>query len=136
MSPTAVLMRSVLLAVTVSAGLASAEVKAPASTTGGGARTTNLPVSKTLTSKRVDLGTLGGRGASVAAVDDNVVVGSSTRANGDFRAFAYDLAAETPVMRGLGTLGGRNSEATDIDGNIVVGKSELADGSSHAFAYD
>src|SRR4051794_16010996 len=124
MSPTAALVRSVLLLVTVSVGMAPVGT-APASTPGASGRTTSRPVSKTLTSKRIDLGSLGGRGASTAAVDGNVVVGFASRANGDFRAFAYDLGADHPVMRGLGTLGGQNSEATDIDGNIVVGESEL-----------
>jgi probable HAF family extracellular repeat protein len=136
MSPTLLVMSSAVLVVAFAGGMASVEATATATSSAVSVRSTDPPITKTLTSERIDLGSLGGRGASAAAVDGNVVVGFATRADGKFRAFAYDLEADKPVMRGLGTLGGDNSEATDIEGSVVVGESELRNGRSHAFAYD
>jgi probable HAF family extracellular repeat protein len=91
-----------------------------------------------------DLGHLGGPYSRATAVDGDVVVGVS--AAGDFynpgdpeyqaHAFAYDLAADEPVMQDLGTLGGSASIATDVDGDVVVGWSHTTANPTHAFAYD
>lgn len=85
----------------------------------------------------VDLGTLGGMRSRAVDVSGEVVVGSSDLAGTAYqRAFAYDLAAESPAMVDLGTLGGGGSLATAVSDGIVVGNAQLADGTTHAFAYD
>lgn len=92
--------------------------------------------SSNLTFTAHNLGAGGGRYSAAEAVSGSVVVGWLRTAAGDFHAFAYDLAAEDPVMRDLGTLGGSDSEALAVDGTVVVGWSETAAGERHAFAYD
>jgi probable HAF family extracellular repeat protein len=92
-----------------------------------------------------DLGTLSSDPNSTShavAVAGAVVVG-----NADFKdsvhglvshAFAYNLAAPSPVMLDLGTLGGLVSFATGVSGNNVVGASytDPNDTILHAFAYN
>ncbi len=123
---TAMVALGLTLAATPVAGSAAA---AP-TTRAGGVATTNL------TFTRHGLGTLGGRGSHAEAVSGSVVVGWSETAARETHAFAYDLAADAPVMRDLGTLGGNDSRATDVDGSIVVGTAETDSGAMRAFAYD
>ena len=122
---------AVSLAVTVIAtpALGSPPVASSAGTDGPA-------VGPNLTFTTLNLGALGGRYSSAEAVSGTIVVGWWRTAAGDFHAFAYDLAADEPVMQDLGTLGGRDGSATDVDGTIVVGWAERASGERHAFAYD
>ncbi|HET7735759.1 MAG TPA: Calx-beta domain-containing protein [Nocardioidaceae bacterium] len=120
--------RGFLAAVTTAAASLGLTLLA-APVAGGEAALSNLAVTTH------DLGSLGGRWGRAEAVSGSVVVGQAGTASGDYHAFAYDLAADEPVIRDLGTLGGKLSSATDVDGSIVVGWAETASG-RHAFAYD
>jgi probable HAF family extracellular repeat protein len=86
----------------------------------------------------IDLGTLGGPTSSATAVQGTLVVGTSTNAAGQNRAFWYDLAKPVASrrMRDFGTLGGTTATAVAISGSVVVGSSATAQGQDHAFAYD
>jgi len=81
----------------------------------------------------IDLGTLGGEGASAAGInEDGVIVGVSGLANGQSHAFLYSEG----VMYDLGTLGGTISNANAINNNgEIVGRSTLANGAIRAFLY-
>jgi probable HAF family extracellular repeat protein len=79
------------------------------------------------------IGTLGGNFSDAAAINDRgQIVGASTNAEGNLRAFLLDDGR----MRDLGTLGGPNSAARDInERGAVVGFSSAANGEPHAFVW-
>lgn len=81
-----------------------------------------------------DLGSLGGNGTLVAAVNNQgQVVGSSNVATGDPHAFLWQNGA----MADLGTLGGATAKATAINNRgQVVGSSQTSGGSMHAFLWE
>ncbi len=83
----------------------------------------------------VDLGTLGGGGSTVRAINaSGQVVGYSFTSGGAQHAFLYSGG----TMIDLGTLGGSTSVAEDInDSGIIVGQSRLTgtNAPSHAFVY-
>jgi probable HAF family extracellular repeat protein len=80
-----------------------------------------------------DLGTLGGSESAPADVNNRgQVVGSSTTATGEDRAFLW----QDGVMTDLGTLGGVASDATAVnEQGQVVGTSTTATGERHAFLW-
>ncbi len=79
----------------------------------------------------VELGTLGGEGASAVAVNPaGHIVGWSLDASGRTRAFRW--SAESG-MADLGTLGGAESRAAGINSaGVIVGEAETALGVAHA----
>ena len=90
---------------------------------------------ETLTATVRDLGSLGGRDIYASDISGAVVVGTASLRSGAERAFVYDLAAASPMMRNLGTLGGDLSEAIAVDGSSSSGRPTRA-GGRHAFTYD
>lgn len=80
----------------------------------------------------IELGTLGGRESQVKRINDKgVIVGSSDRKDGSWRAFLYD---RSNGMQVLGTLGGTNSHGTALNNDgAAVGFSDLPNGDWHAF---
>lgn len=80
------------------------------------------------------LGTLGGSGSSARSVSNNaVVVGDSTLATGQTRAFRW----QNGVMQDLGTLGGNFSVAYGVseDGDVVVGYARTFQEQNRAFRW-
>jgi len=79
------------------------------------------------------LPTLGGPSANATATAGGAVVGASTDAAGNSRAFLYSGG----VMHDLGSFGGDYGEARAIDAaGVVVGYSSFVEyGFSHAFEY-
>ena len=84
---------------------------------------------------RQDLGTLGGSDSTAFAFQSGTIVGQAQLASGQYRAFAYDLNANT--MTNLGTLGGTWSAAYAINSFVIVGASRIAgDVRLQAFRHD
>ena len=81
-----------------------------------------------------DLGTLGGNGALVAALNNRgQVVGQSQTTDRATHAFLW----QDGQMRDLGTLGGASSAATALNNQgQVVGYSQTAGGATHAFVWE
>lgn len=81
----------------------------------------------------MDLGTLGGAGASALALNDfGAVVGAAATVSGARHAFLYAAG----LMQDIGTLGGDFSSANGINSfDEVVGVSSTAGGAMHAFVY-
>ncbi|MEZ6242433.1 MAG: GC-type dockerin domain-anchored protein [Phycisphaerales bacterium] len=82
-----------------------------------------------------DLGTLGGTGSGASGVsaDGSVVVGGSSNAAGQSRAFRWTVATG---MQNLGTLGGySDARGVSADGSVVVGTSGNATGRHRAFRW-
>lgn len=82
--------------------------------------------------KLIELGTLGGKESEARRINDKgVIVGSSSKRDGTWRAFLYDRAGG---MQELGTLGGSSSHGSAINNSgAVVGSADLANGDWHAF---
>ena len=82
------------------------------------------------------IGTLGGYESQAfgVSVDGSVVVGRSTNATNERRAFRWTAAGG---MQDLGTLGGVGSAAYGVsaDGSVVVGDSADTSGQSRAFRW-
>ena len=82
------------------------------------------------------IGTLGGFESQAFGVsaDGSVVIGRSTNASNERRAFRWTASGG---MQDLGTLGGVGSAAYDVsaDGSVVVGDSADASGQSRAFRW-
>lgn len=84
----------------------------------------------------IRLGTLGGESSYAFDINDsNQIIGYSNTAEGNERAFLFDLSSEV-TMLALGTLGGLHSAATAINNaGQVVGHSSINHVDTHAFIY-
>ena len=82
----------------------------------------------------IDLGTLGGGYSEPSDISESgIVVGTSTIASGDYRAFLW---SEATGMVNLGTLGGEYSFALRVnEAGVVIGHSQGPNGIYHGFRW-